>query len=199
MAFLLVVIAYLFGSVPFGYLIVKLKEGRDVRSSGSGNIGATNVLRTAGRGSAFLTLLFDAAKGYLAVWLAGLISQHSPQTVALAAVAVVLGHLFPIFLKFKGGKGVATTLGVFLYLSAVPILFALSAFLAVVVVSRYVSLGSIVAAVVFPAVYLLWEYPRNPSLWLFVAVVICSVLVIVKHHENMQRLWAGRERRLGAS
>src|SRR4030095_4817135 len=111
MTFLLAFIAYLVGSIPFGYLIVKLKEGRDVRSSGSGNIGATNVLRTAGRSSAVLTLLLDAAKGYLAVWLASWSSQDSPQTVALAAIAAVLGHLFPVFLKFKGGKGVATVLG----------------------------------------------------------------------------------------
>src|SRR5688572_32314742 len=112
MTFLLAFIAYLIGSIPFGYLIVKLKAGQDVRTSGSGNIGATNVLRTAGRGSALLTLLLDAAKGYLAVWLAGSSSHDAPQTVGLAAIAAVLGHLFPVFLKFKGGKGVATVLGV---------------------------------------------------------------------------------------
>ena len=106
-------IAYLIGSIPFGYLIVRLKEGRDVRSTGSGNIGATNVLRTAGRGSALMTLLLDATKGYLAVWLASWISHDSPQTVALAAISAVLGHLFPVFLKFKGGKGVATVSGSF--------------------------------------------------------------------------------------
>ena len=198
MEFLLAFIAYLLGSIPFGYLIVKLKEGQDVRSSGSGNIGATNVLRTAGRGSAILTLVLDAAKGYLAVWLAGAISQGSPQAVALAAVAAVLGHLFPIFLMFKGGKGVATVLGVFLYVSAMPILIAGGSFLCVVVFFRYVSLGSLVAAVAFPAAYLLWAYPRNPSPWLLCAVLVCSVLVIVRHHENIQRLWAGTERKLGA-
>lgn len=199
MTLLLVFIAYLIGSIPFGYLIVKLKEGRDVRSVGSGNIGATNVLRTAGRGSALLTLLLDAAKGYLAVWLAGWISHNSPQTVALAAIAAVLGHLFPAFLKFKGGKGVATVLGVFLYVSPIPILIAAGSFVGVVVVFKYASLGSIVAAVVFPAAYLLLSYPRNPSSWLFLPVLVCPGLVIVKHHENIQRLWAGTERKLGAS
>ena len=128
MEFLLVFIAYLLGSIPFGYLIVKFKEGQDVRSRGSGNIGATNVLRTAGRGSAVLTLLLDATKGYLAVWLAGWASHDAPQTVALAAIAAVLGHLFPVFLKFKGGKGVATVLGVFLYASPIPILIAAGSF-----------------------------------------------------------------------
>ena len=199
MTFLLAFIAYLIGSIPFGYLIVKLKAGRDVRSVGSGNIGATNVLRTAGRGSALVTLLLDAAKGYLAVWLAGWISHDSPQTVALAAISAVLGHLFPAFLKFKGGKGVATVLGVFLYVSPIPILIAAGSFVCVVVAFRYVSLGSMVAAVVFPAAYLLLSYPRNPSSWLFLPVLVCPGLVIVKHHENIQRLWAGTERKLGAS
>ena len=198
MTLLLVLIAYLIGSIPFGYLIVKLKEGRDVRSSGSGNIGATNVLRTAGRGSAVLTLLFDAAKGYLAVWLAGWSSHDAPQAVALAAIAAVLGHLFPVFLKFKGGKGVSTVLGVFLYVSPPPILIAAGSFLCVVVVSRYASLGSVVSAVVFPAAYLLLTYPGNSSWWLLLAALVCPGLVIVKHHENIQRLWAGVERKLGA-
>jgi acyl phosphate:glycerol-3-phosphate acyltransferase len=198
MTLLLVLIAYLIGSIPFGYLIVKLKEGRDVRSSGSGNIGATNVLRTAGRGSAVLTLLFDAAKGYLAVWLAGWTSHDAPQAVALAAIAAVLGHLLPVFLKFKGGKGVSTVLGVFLYVSPPPILIAAGSFLCVVVVSRYASLGSVVSAVVFPAAYLLLSYPGNSSWWLLLAALVCPGLVIVKHHENIQRLWAGTERKLGA-
>lgn len=199
MMFFLVFIAYLFGSVPFGYLIVKLREGRDVRSSGSGNIGATNVLRLAGPASAILTLLLDAAKGYLAVWLADSISQGLPQIVALASIAAVLGHMFPVFLKFKGGKGVATVLGVFLHASAVPILIAAGAFLGVVAAFRYVSLGSLVAGITFPAAYLLLAYPRNPSSWMLFAVFFCSAIVIVRHRENMQRLWTGTERKLGAS
>lgn len=199
MTFLLAFFAYLLGSIPFGYIIVKLKEGRDVRSSGSGNIGATNVLRTAGRGSAVLTLLLDAAKGYLAVWLAGSISHDAPQAVALAAIAAVLGHLFPVFLKFKGGKGVATVLGVFLYVSAIPIAIASGAFLCVVLLSKYVSLGSMAAAIVFPVAYLVLAYPRHPSSWLLFAVLVCSGLVIIKHHANLQRLWTGTERKLGAS
>ena len=197
MEFLLVFIAYLLGSIPFGYLIVKFKEGQDVRSRGSGNIGATNVLRTAGRGSAVLTLLLDAAKGYVAVWLASWASHDAPQTVALTAIAAVLGHLFPVFLRFKGGKGVSTVLGVFLYASPIPILIATGSFVCVVVLFRYVSLGSLVAAVVFPAAYLLLTYQGTLSSWLLFAVVVCPGLVIVKHHENIQRLWAGTERKLG--
>ena len=199
MTLLLVLTAYMLGSIPFGYLIVKLKEGRDVRSSGSGNIGATNVLRTAGRSSAILTLVLDASKGYLAVWLATSASQNSQRTIAFAATAAVLGHLFPIFLKFKGGKGVATVLGVFLCVSAVPILVAVVTFLCVVMVFRYVSLGSIVAAFAFPAAYWFWAYPKDGSTWLLIAVFVCSALVIVKHHENIQRLLAGNERKLGTS
>jgi glycerol-3-phosphate acyltransferase PlsY len=199
MSFLLAFIAYLLGSIPFGYLIVSLREGRDVRSSGSGNIGATNVLRTSGRGSAVLTLVLDAAKGYLAAWLAGSISQGSPQTVAMAAMAAVLGHLFSIFLKFKGGKGVATVLGVFLYVSPTAIVIALGTFLGVVILSRYVSLGSLVAAVAFPAAYWILVYPGNPSSWVLFSVLFCSALVIGKHYKNIQRLWAGTERKLGAS
>ena len=169
-----------------------------MRSRGSGNIGATNVLRTAGRGSAVLTLLLDATKGYLAVWLASWSSHDAPQTVALAAIAAVLGHLFPVFLRFKGGKGVSTVLGVFLYASPIPILIAAGSFACIVVVFRYVSLGSLVAAVVFPAVYFLLTYPGNSSWWLFFAVLVCPGLVIVKHHQNIQRLLAGTERKLGA-
>src|SRR5262245_37940891 len=199
MTLLLVLTAYVLGSLPFGYLIAKLKEGRDVRSSGSGNIGATNVLRTAGRSSAILTLVLDASKGYLAVWLAASTSQDSQRTIAFAATAAVLGHLFPIFLKFKGGKGVATVLGVFLCVSAVPILIAVVTFLCVVIVFRYVSLGSIVAAFAFPAAYWFWAYPKDRSTWLLIAVFVCSALVIVRHHENIQRLLAGNERKLGTS
>jgi acyl phosphate:glycerol-3-phosphate acyltransferase len=199
MEFVLAFIAYLLGSIPFGYLIVRFKEGRDVRSSGSGNIGATNVLRTSGRSGAVLTLALDAAKGYLAVWLAGAVSAGSPQAVGLAAIVVVLGHLFPVFLKFKGGKGVATVLGVFLYVSTVPVLVAAGVFLGVVVPFRYVSLGSVVAALALPVAYWLWAYPKNPSPWLLAAVLVCSALVIVKHHENLQRLRAGTERKLGVS
>jgi glycerol-3-phosphate acyltransferase PlsY len=199
MTFLSVLSAYVIGSIPFGYLIVKVKEGRDVRSSGSGNIGATNVLRIAGRSSGVLTLILDAAKGYVAACLAGWNSHDSPETIALAAIAAVLGHLFPVFLSFKGGKGVATVLGVFLYASPGPILIAASSFLCVVVLFRYVSLGSVIAAVTFPLAYLLVVYPKHPSPWLLFAVLVCPSLVVAKHRENIRRLWAGTERKLGAS
>lgn len=202
MTFLLALIAYLLGSIPFGYLIVKIKEGRDVRSTGSGNIGATNVLRTSGWGSAALTLLLDGAKGYLAVWVAGWATQQDPPAMAFCAVAATAGHMFPVYLKFKGGKGVATALGVFLCLALMPTLASVGLFLTVVGLLRYVSLGSIVAAAAFPLFYYFWEfvgeYPQNSSLWLLSAVVLSSALIIARHHENIQRLVAGTERKLGA-
>jgi glycerol-3-phosphate acyltransferase PlsY len=133
----------------------------------------------------------------VALWLAFGPPHDAPQTVALTAIAAVLGHLFPVFLRFKGGKGVSTVLGVFLYASPIPILIATGSFVCVVVLFRYVSLGSLVAAVVFPAAYLLLTYQGTLSSWLLFAVVVCPGLVIVKHHENIQRLWAGTERKLG--
>ena len=115
---LLIIIAYGIGSIPFGYLIVQVKKGFDVRSVGSGNIGATNVLRTVGRSGAFLTLFLDGAKGFLVVWIADSWTGHNPVAIGLSAVAVLLGHIFPVFLRFRGGKGVATALGIFLYIGA---------------------------------------------------------------------------------
>ncbi len=201
MTLVLALTAYLLGSIPFGYLIVKITEGRDIRSTGSGNIGATNVLRTSGRVSAIVTLLLDAAKGYLAVWIAGWVTARDPRAMAFCAVAVTVGHMFPVYLKFKGGKGVATGLGVFLCLALLPVLATLVIFIAAAGFSRYASLGSIAAAVVFPFLYYFWEfvgeYPQNSSLWLLSAVVSCSALIIFKHHENIRRLAAGTERKLG--
>jgi acyl phosphate:glycerol-3-phosphate acyltransferase len=202
MRFLLSLLAYLLGSVPFGYIIVKIKEGVDVRSTGSGNIGATNVLRASGPVSSVLTLLLDAMKGYLAVWIASWATQQDRRAMALSAVAVVLGHIFPVYLRFKGGKGVATALGVFLYLAVVPIMLTAILFLMLVARWRYMSAGSIGAAMAFPLLYYFWEfageYPAGSSLWLLCAVIACSILVISKHHENIQRLIAGTERKLGA-
>src|SRR5947209_17977731 len=145
-----VLAAYLIGGIPFGYLLVKLTTGRDVRSLGSGNIGATNVLRTTGRAIAVATLLLDIAKGYFAVWLAGYLTNDSAIWMSAAALAVMAGHAYPIFLKFKGGKAVASCLGAFLYLTPIALLAVLILFVAVVASTRYISLGSIVAAGTFP-------------------------------------------------
>ncbi|HYP06968.1 MAG TPA: glycerol-3-phosphate 1-O-acyltransferase PlsY, partial [Bryobacteraceae bacterium] len=138
---LVLVAAYLIGGIPFGYLLVKLKSGADVRAMGSGNIGATNVLRTTGRGLGVLTLLLDIGKGALAVWLADYLTDHSLTAMALAALAVMAGHAFPIFLKFKGGKAVASFVGAFLYLCPLPLLTVLVVFVITVGFTRYISLG----------------------------------------------------------
>ena len=197
MVFLALIASYLLGSIPFGYLVVRIKQGSDVRSVGSGNIGATNVFRAAGRGGAVLTLLLDAAKGYLAVLITALLTGYASPAVAMSAMAAILGHVFPIYLKFQGGKGVATGAGIFLFLAPVPLLITLALFVGVVAVSRYVSLGSIVGAAAFPVFYYLLKYFRNPSPWILFATLFCSCLIIVRHQENMQRLHAGTERKLG--
>ena len=190
---LLIIIAYCIGSIPFGYLIVQVKKGFDIRSVGSGNIGATNVLRAVGRSGAFLTLLLDGAKGFLVMWMTDSWTVHNPAAIGLSAVAVLVGHIFPIFLRFRGGKGVATALGIFLYIALFPILWTLGIFSTVVLISRYVSLGSIVAATVFPILYFFMQFKNQPSEWLLIAVCFCCFLIIVKHHDNIRRLLEGTE------
>src|SRR5271168_1914800 len=143
-------IAYLLGDIPFGYLLVKLTTGRDVRESGSGNIGATNVLRTTGRAAGVATLLLDIAKGYVAVWLAAELTGGAPEWTSLAALAVMAGHAYPVFLKFKGGKAVATFIGAFACLTPWPLLAVLIIFVIVVGATRFISLGSVLAAASFP-------------------------------------------------
>lgn len=196
--------AYLFGSIPFGYLLVRVFQGIDVRSIGSGNIGATNVARTGGKGLAIATLVLDALKGWLPVFLVltvpGIPASSPAQLHTLAAVAAlfaVIGHMFPVWLGFKGGKGVATGLGVFLALAPKAVLVALLLFAVVVALTRYVSLASILAAAAFPVA--LWWLDRD-SFPAF-ALVLCSavaLLVIVRHHQNIGRLLAGTESRFGA-
>src|SRR5580658_9902316 len=129
---LVLVVAYLVGGIPFGYLLVKLKTGEDVRSKGSGNIGATNVLRTTGRAIGILTLLLDIGKGFFAVWFAAWLTGSSPEWMSLAALAVMGGHAYPVFLKFQGGKAVASFVGAFLYLTPIPMIAALLVFVIVV-------------------------------------------------------------------
>src|ERR1700675_16679 len=133
------VIAYVLGAIPFGYLLVKFTSGEDVRDSGSGNIGATNVLRTSGRAAGVATLTLAIAKGFLAVWLAAKLTDNSPSWTSLAALAVMAGHAFPVFLKFKGGKAVATFIGAFLYLTPLPLFAVLIVFVIAVAATRPIS------------------------------------------------------------
>jgi glycerol-3-phosphate acyltransferase PlsY len=190
MGILAVIISYLLGSIPFGYLIVRLKTGRDVRSSGSGNIGATNVLRTTGRIAGVLTLLLDFAKGYLAVWLASRLTAGDPVWMAASAVAVLLGHAYPVFLKFKGGKAVASTVGAFLLLTPTAIAAVTVVFVAAVAMTRYLSLGSILAAGLFPLAVWLIAHPPFPVIF---ASLFAGAFIVYRHRENIRRLREGTE------
>lgn len=187
---LAVLLAYLIGAIPFGYLVVKFTTGSDVRESGSGNIGATNVLRTTGRGPAVLTLLLDIAKGFLAVWLAAWLTNGSAEWTALAALAAMAGHAFPVFLKFQGGKAVATFIGAFLFVAPVPLLAALTVFLITVAWTRYISAGSILAAGSFPlGVWLI----DHPPLIVFLASLVAAGFIVYRHKSNLERLHQGTE------
>jgi glycerol-3-phosphate acyltransferase PlsY len=187
---LVLLAAYLIGGIPFGYLLVRLLKGEDVRSSGSGNIGATNVLRTSGRLLGVATLLLDVAKGFLAVWLAARFTDQSPLWMSAAALAVLFGHAFPVFLRFQGGKAVASFIGAFLYLTPGPLFAVLLLFVIVVWAKRYISLGSIVAAGAFPFAVWLILHPPWPVV---AAALIAGVFIIYRHEANIRRLRAGNE------
>ncbi len=192
--------AYLLGSIPFGLLLAKLFGGGDVRKAGSGNIGATNVARVAGPLAGILTLIFDTTKGTASVWLAGRITNDSATWMMIAAFAVLLGHCYPVWLKFKGGKGVATALGVFLALSPLAAVSALLLFILCVIFWRYVSLGSIAAAAAMPLlIYFLWAPGHAPPIIIDVGTLAIAGLVIFKHGGNLQRLVDGTEPRFSFS
>jgi len=194
--------SYLLGSIPFGYILVRLFRGQDIRRSGSGNIGATNVARSS-PGLGALTLVLDACKGLLAAYLAILIANRTRGSsddnrlylmMSLAALFAILGHIFPVWLSFRGGKGVATAVGAFSLLAPYAMLGAVGVFLVVAFASRYVSLSSVTAAAVFPlfAWFLYRAYFSGIEI-----LVICmtSIFIIARHHENIGRLLSGREPR----
>jgi glycerol-3-phosphate acyltransferase PlsY len=182
-------VAYLLGAIPFGYLLVKWTTGADVRQAGSGNIGATNVLRTSGRAAGIATLFLDIAKGYFAVWLAGRLTQSEPLWMSAAALAVMAGHAYPVFLKFKGGKAVASFVGAFLCLTPAAVAAETIVFVVIVAWTRHISLGSIVGAATFPlAVWLIEQSPIHVT-----AALLGGVFIIYKHSSNIQRLRTGSE------
>ena len=187
---LALVAAYLIGGIPFGYLVVKWTTGADVRSSGSGNIGATNVLRTTGRIAGIVTLLLDIAKGAFAVWLAGKFTAENINWMSAAALAVMAGHAFPIFLKFRGGKAVASFVGAYLVLAPIPLFAVLIVFVGAVAVSRHVSLGSVLAAGMFPLA--VWMF-MQPPLSLVGASIVSGAFIIYRHRANLARIRAGTE------
>ena len=220
---LIVVLAYLLGSIPFGYLLVRIFRSEDIRKSGSGNIGATNVVRSGARGLGAATFLLDALKGFLAIAVARglalaappawpplaqitwLVNLHARLDMAagIAALAVVLGHIYPVWLGFKGGKGVATAFGALVQLAPLAALVGLVVFVVVVLLSRYVSLASILGALAVPVAALLvpghMGRIHENSPWTTAALLLIPAIVIVKHHANIRRLAAGTEYRFGSS
>jgi glycerol-3-phosphate acyltransferase PlsY len=203
--FLTLPLAYLLGSIPFGYLLVRVFLKQDIRASGSGNIGATNVARAGAKGLGVATLLLDLSKGLVAVLLAFWVASHvSPlmsqaqkfDLATMAAVAAVVGHCFPVWLAFRGGKGVATALGVFLALVPRATLCILGVFLVVLLLTRYVSLASIIAAIAFPL--FAFYFVREPSALVIFGFLAIPLLICVKHWGNIQRLVAGTESRFGS-
>ncbi len=191
MGALAVVAAYLIGGIPFGLIIVKLMTGADVRESGSGNIGATNVLRTTGPVAGVLTLVLDAAKAAVAVWLADRLTGGNELWMSFAALAVLIGHAYSVFIGFRGGKAVASFVGAFAYLTPAPLLAVVLLFVLVVAWTRYLSLGSVIAAGLFPVACWMILHPGWPVL---VAAVGAAVLIISRHRDNIVRIRAGEER-----
>jgi glycerol-3-phosphate acyltransferase PlsY len=189
----IVIAAYLLGSISFAVLVVRAKTGRDIRSEGSGNAGATNVLRSYGKKLALLVAFADVAKGAAAVFLMRLVTAD-PRWAAAAGFAAILGHVFPVFYGFRGGKGVATAVGAFLALSPLALLVCLAVFLAIVAATRYVSLGSVVALALLPPVAgLFFHAPRA----VVTVAGLTAILSLVKHLPNLKRLARGEERKLG--
>lgn len=196
---LIPLIAYVLGSVPFGVLIVKAQGKPDVRSTGSGNIGAANVARSAGAFAGILTLLCDAGKGYFAVWIAAhwAPASTSSRWMIVAAVAAVVGHIFTVWLRFRGGKGVATMFGAFIPISSIAVGAAAILWILVVGFWRYSSLGSMVSAAALPILIYFFYAPRHaPPLAVTYGTIFVSLLVLLKHSGNLQRLVAGTENRI---
>jgi len=196
-ALLVVLAAFLVGAIPFSFLLARLLGGVDIRRVGSGNIGATNLARTLGIGAGIVGLLLDAAKGLAAILLSRALAGgevHRPEIEAIAGTVAVLGHMYPPFLKFRGGKGVATGAGVFGLLAPRALLVAVAVFLLVVIVTRIVSLGSILAAASLPVA----AHCRGSGREVVWASILIGALVIARHRSNLLRIARGSERRLGA-
>ena len=199
----IVVAAYLLGSIPTGYLLIRLFKKQDIRSMGSGSTGATNVLRSGAKGLGAATFLLDVLKGVLAVFLGAKLSHYGFPPIpvhnaeALAALCAVLGHIYPIWLDFKGGKGVATGFGVFLAIVPLAALAAISVFIVSFAITRYVSLSSILGSAAFPV--FAWFFVPLMHAWLPMNIAsLVAAIIIAKHHQNIGRLLSGTEYRFGA-
>ena len=189
-----VLIAYFLGSIPFGYLFVRWQRGIDVRTTGSGSIGATNVMRNLGFIGFVATFLLDFAKGAAAVLLASHLTSAAPHWVAAAAVASIAGHCFPVYLKFRGGKGIATAGGAFAVLVPIHVVVVLGIFALVVSIWRYVSLGSIISAAAFPVLLFVFDGSSPP---IVTGAAISAAMIIARHHSNIRRLLNGTESKVG--
>jgi glycerol-3-phosphate acyltransferase PlsY len=192
----MIAVGYILGSIPFGYLLVRATGGGDIRFQGSGNIGATNVARASGWSVGAATLVLDVAKGFLAVWLAGHFSGGNIRIMMFAGLAAIVGHVFPVWLRFGGGKGVATALGVFLAICWPATVAAVVLFFLVVAFWRYVSLASVCSAAALPLlVYILYAPGHAPPVAVTSSTLLAAALVIIKHRGNIERLLAGTEPR----
>lgn len=198
-------IAYLLGSIPFGYLLVRIFRKQDIRATGSGNIGATNVARSGAKGLGVATLLLDLGKAYAGVVIARALAVHAlgaGNSVGIydvevaSAVAAICGHIFPVWLRFKGGKGVASGLGVFLALSWQSAVAGLLLFIVIFAITRYVSLASVIGSAMFPLIGFHFVAQRTPVVWF--GFLFIPALIIVKHHANIRRLLKGTESRFGS-
>jgi glycerol-3-phosphate acyltransferase PlsY len=189
----LVVMAYIIGSLPTAYLLVRLMIGEDVRETGSGNVGATNALRAAGWKVGVAVTIIDVGKGALPVWL---MREYNPESgwVSAAMLAAVIGHCFPVWLKFRGGKGVATGLGAFVVIAPLSALAAVGLWLVVLVASRWVALASMTASASFPLVLKLVDNPDRTTL---MSVSAASILIILRHSSNIRRIVSGQEVKVG--
>jgi len=193
--FILVLIAiYLIAAIPTGVVLARLMGGEDVRQKGSGNIGATNVYRVAGKLAGVLTLVGDTLKGFLPLLAFKTWLEPTPTQLGIASAVAILGHCYPVYLKFKGGKGVATALGIFLVLSPKAVFFALIVFILTVTITRYISLGSVLAALSAPLVILLLNHQQP----IFLATLFIAALVIWRHNSNIRRLLDDTENRFKA-
>ena len=201
---LIVIITYLFGSIPTAYLLYKIRKGDDIRKYGSGNVGGTNVIRTLGTGWGLFIIIVDILKGFLPILIVYFIYPDDFILLAAVAVAVVLGHVFPIYIRFKGGKAIATTFGAIIGISSLPfiseptwlrilpIFLVFGIWLLVFVISRIISLGSLIAAASIPICFYFTRYP----LAIVIAGIICAILIFITHRENIKRLVRGEEKRI---
>lgn len=189
---LFLIASYLFGSIPTGYILVRLSEKKDIRSIGSKATGATNVMRVKGWKYGLIVAIFDILKGFLPVFLALKFLPDKNLALACGLIAII-GHCYPVYIKFKGGKGVATTIGAYAAVSLQPLLLALAVFIGIVIITRYVSLGSITTALSYP----IFAYILNAPASVVYFSLIVFVLVLFQHRENILRLIQGKERKLG--